>query len=363
MQTVLLVTNRRPDEAAGRAEKIASRIRLFEERGWNVELSYVPEPYVPTFPLAVANALRRVRAVDPDVVATMNNPFHMHLIGYVLKRLTSRPWLAEFRDPLSTHPDWSEGSRLQTVASWVERLTVRTADRVCWLDGIQLEDDYFERTYPDLAIDRFVKLPPTGYDKTEFEGLTPAETSGFTITYAGSFYEGWIEPFGFLEGLGRYVSTTESLDPPIQVQIYGDWEPAYDRAAQEAGVADLVETNGFVPHEAVVPHLLGADALLYVGGTDPKNRLNLPSKIWDYLGARSPILALVDPTFAVADWVRDTEVGVVANPDDPGAVAHAIETLHTGRFSYEPDPDVFDSYTRAHNADVYTDVLESLVAQ
>lgn len=363
MQTALLVTNRRPSEGAGRAEKIASRIRLFGERGWDVELSYVPEPYIPTFPIALARALRRARAVDPDAVVTMNNPFHMHLIGYAVRRLTGTPWLAEFRDPLATHPDWDADSRLQPIAARVERLTVEHADRVCWLDHIQLADDYFEAAYPDVPPARFVKLPPTGYDETKFEDVRPESYDRFTVTYAGSFYDGWIEPYGFLAGLGRYVSSAAVDEADLGVHFYGGWKPAYQNAAADAGVAGCVETHGFVPHEDVIPALVGADVLLYVGGTDPDNRLSIPSKIWDYLAARNPILALVDPDFAVADWIRSNDVGIVVHPDDTDGIRDALARLHRGEFDYDPDPSLFERYSRAHCADVFTDVLDRLVAE
>lgn len=362
MPTALLVTNRHPGEPAGRAEKIASRVRLLSERGWNVELSYVGEPYVLRFPLAVVRALRLVRSVDPDAIVTMNNPFHMHLVGYVVKTLTGLPWLAEFRDPLVAHPDSTGDSLWRSIPARVERLTVKNADLVCWFEHIQLADDYFRRTYPDLPAERFVKLPPTGFDPTRFDGVTPATHPRFTITYAGSFYEDWLEPYGFIEGFAKFANEIPDAERDrVRARFFGDWSEAYDDAAREAGVADLIETYGFVPHETLVPELMGSDALLYVGGTDPENRLSIPSKMWDYLAARTPIIGLVDPDFAAARWIRDNDVGTIAHPDDPVAVSEAIESVYSGEFRYDPDPDVFEEYSRERNADEYAALLDRVI--
>lgn len=358
MPTALLISNRYPHEDAGRAEKIATRIRLFAERGWDLEISYVSEPYVPTFPLAVARAIKRIRETDPDILISIVNPFHQHLIGYLASTVTGVSWVAEFRDPILTHPDVEEGV-LRRAASVVERVTARNADRVVWLDGIQIPEGYFQRTYPDVPSERFVKLPPMGFDAERFDAIQPESFDKFTVTYAGTFYDGWIEPYGYLDGLERYVRDSES-HPPLLTRFYGDWSDAYGEAVAKRGLDEYVSVHEFIDHERMVSILKGSDAVLYVGGTDERNRRNLPSKIWDYLGSRTPILALVDESFRVAEFVKDNDLGVVADPRDPISVARAIAALHRGGFQYNPDPSVFATYTRQRHADAYVDVLNSL---
>lgn len=192
---------------------------------------------------------------------------------------------------------------------------VRFADRVLWLDGIQMADDYFAETSPGVPASKWVKLPYIGYVEETFEDAGTAEPEGFTITYAGSFYGGWIEPYGFLAGLGRFVD--EHPDADVTARFYGDWNEDYRRAAEEHGVADRVETREFVPHEEVVPVLKGSDAVLYVGGSDPKNRRSVSSKTWDYIGCRTPILAVVDRSFEVAKLIEDAGLdGAVAEDGD-----------------------------------------------
>jgi glycosyltransferase involved in cell wall biosynthesis len=356
---VLLVSNRRPEDAGGRAEKVATRQRLLADHGWDVTVGYVTEPYVLTFPSSVWRCLRVAREADVDAVLSINNPFHLHLAGYLVARRLGVPWVAEFRDPILPRPDLESGSLLRYPAGAVERLAATRAERVLWYDGIQMPDDYFETTYPDVDPETFVKLPFMGYEKAKFYATEPERFDRFTITYAGSFYEGWIEPYGFLAGLGRY--TDRERDPDLNAQFYGDWTDDYDAAATTAGVTDLVSTHEFVPHEEIVPILKGSDAVLYVGGDDPDNARNVPSKIFDYVGARTPILAIVDPDFRVASFIEDNGLGVIARPDDPEAIADAIEQLRTGAFEYNPDPEIFDRYTREASAERIAGELDAAV--
>ena len=46
----------------------------------------------------------------------------------------------------------------------------------------------------------------------------------------------------------------------------------------------------------------------------------LSGKVFEYLAAERPILAAVPPDGAAAELIRETGAGVVAAPDDPGAL-------------------------------------------
>jgi glycosyltransferase involved in cell wall biosynthesis len=355
---VLLVTNRLPEEGGGRAEKIATRSRLLEEHGWEVVIGHVPEPYVRSFPASLARCLARAIAADVAVVNSINNPFHLHVIGYLVSRLVGTGWLAELRDPIYTHPDRDARSPLTWVAAAIEGLVVRRADGIVWFDGIQLPDEYFERNYPE-AVSRVRQLPFMGYERGRFEAAGIEEGESFTLTYAGSFYEGWIEPYDFLAGLGAFADARP--DANVEAHFYGDWEPAYAEAAREHGVEGSVIAHDPIPHAELVPILKGSDALVYIGGEDPGNARNVPSKIWDYVGARVPILAVIDPAFRAGEFIEAHGLGVVAPTGDPSAIAAALAALYDGMFAYDPDPSVFEAYTRERSAERIAAALDAVL--
>lgn len=355
-RTVLLVSNRRLDEDAGRAEKFEARARLLRGRGWNLRIGYV-EPTVGGLPGGIARCVRLAR--DADVINSVSNPPHLHVAGAVAAKVTGTPWVVEFRDPLVANPDVDPESAAGRIRRRLERFTVTNADRVVWYDGIQIPDDYFAREYPDVPPDRYRQLPPIGFEKEKFESRAAASFDRFTITYAGSFYEGWIEPYTFLEGLGRYVDS--GADAALRARFYGDWNEAYQRAAIENGVDDLVRPESFVPHEEIVRVMKGSDALLYVGGDDERNALNLPTKLYDYIGARRPIVAIVDPEFRVAEVIRTNGLGIVVAPGDAEGVRDAIDRIRSGEFEYAPDESVFDRFTRERSNEAYVETLEAAV--
>jgi len=351
-RTVLLLTNHRLDESSGHAARFKTRVGALTDRGWNVEIGFV-EP-TPTGTLGgLVRCIRKAR--QADIINSVSNPPQLHIVGALLARLTSTPWVAEFRDPLLNNPDVNPDSHAATLRRRLERYIVANADAVVWYNGIQIPDDYFETAYPDLDTSSVRKLPYIGFEADTFASIEPETYDPFTITYAGSFYEGWIEPHTFIRGLGEYVNGTSD----IRAQFYGDWSSEYDRVASNSGVTDYIETHEFVPHTEIVGILKGSDALLYIGGQDPRNARNLPTKLYDYIGARRPIIAVVDPSFRIAQLIDESGFGTVVNPGDRDGIADAIERIRNGKFDY--DPSGAENFTRERSNDAYAKTLESVV--
>lgn len=358
-RTVLLLSNQRHRAAGAGPENEHSRA-LLAERGWDVELVHVPTDSVVDLVTGTVRALVRATRSDVAVVDSHCSPPELHVAGLAVSTLAGKPWLAEFRDPLVTNVHVEPASLASYLRRLLERVVVTAADRSVWWNGIQMDDDYFERTYPGLPESTWVKIQELGFgglNAPAFESADPVSFDEFTVVYAGSFYEGWIEPYDFLEGLARY---REAGGDPLTVRFYGDWRDPYRRAAKNLGVADWVEPMDAIPHEELIGVLKGADALLYVGGTDDRNRLNVPLKLCDYVGARTPILGVVDPEFRSATLLDDHGLGVVAPPQDPDAIADAIEKLRAGAVEFDVDGEVFEWFSSERAMDRYAALLSAV---
>ncbi len=95
-----------------------------------------------------------------------------------------------------------------------------------------------------------------------------------------------------------------------------------------AGIADRIELIPYAPHRRSLELQRDSEALLLLipeaGG---RGRGVLSGKVFEYLAAGRPILAVVPPDGAAAELLRETGAGVVVAPDDVDGIAREL-TAH-----------------------------------
>lgn len=360
MKRVLMISNNRTREIGGGPEKEANK-EFLRERGWEVEIGYVSDPSISGILKEIPKLARQARSDDIDLMVTHCSPPELHALGYILKKITGEPWLAEFRDPLVTTPDVELGSVSYFQRRVLEKIVVNSADLVAWWENIQINENYFEKTYKEIPHTRFHKIPYLGIGGVEFDNFKTScskKYNKFTITYAGSFYDGWIEPYGFLEGLSEYVNRYGSED--IQVQFYGDWKKEYQQKVREEDLKDIVTTYDPVSHDQIIRVLKGSHLLLYVGGDDKRNKRNISLKMADYVAAESPILGVIDPSFRAGKFIKKEKIGIAVHPEKADRIADAIREVFMGAFEYNPDDSLKHRFDAAEAMDEYAAILEAV---
>jgi glycosyltransferase involved in cell wall biosynthesis len=91
----------------------------------------------------------------------------------------------------------------------------------------------------------------------------------------------------------------------------------------------------------------------------------LSGKVFEYLAAERPILALVPPDGAAAKLIRDAGAGIVVAPDDVEGITAALRDLHAswreGRLDYTRlSPEWRDRVSRRARVRELAQLLERL---
>jgi glycosyltransferase involved in cell wall biosynthesis len=212
-----------------------------------------------------------------------------------------------------------------------------------------------------MSESKFYKIPHLGFGGVEVEKFNDVKSKQydkFTITYAGSFYEGWIEPYEFLEGLSKYVDRHSGGD--IQAQFYGDWKEDYQQKVRKENLEDIVTTYDPVPHDEIIRILKGSDLLLYVGGNDQRNKRNISLKIADYVAAESPILGVIDRSFRAGRFIEKENIGIAAHPREADSIADAIREVSTCTFEYDADSRLKDRFDSQEAMAEYAAILNAV---
>ena len=279
----------------------------------------VPDENVSWNLTAIPAAIRIARAEGIDVVLTTSPPNSVHLVGAAVKRATGAKWVADLRDSLVAHPHRRAESiavrAKEKVDEGVARLVAHSADAItCVSEAISDE----ARRFSPRGL---VTTISNGCDFDDFAGLEYAPGPRFRITHTGSFF-GKRDPRPFLTALDE-----SGLD--VEARFLGDFRSADREWAEARGLADRLELIPYASRQRSLELQRDSDALLLlIPDAGGRGKGVLSGKVFEYLAAERPILALVPPDGAAADLIRETGAGVVAPPDDVEAIKAALGELH-----------------------------------
>jgi len=293
--------------------------------GVNPKWFLVPDVHIGWLPFALRYGEGIIRKEGIDIIFATTPVLTSLLVGYLLKKRTGRPLVLDFRDPWTQDAFATFPTRLhQKLEEKMESLVLQSADHVV-------------ATTKEMTQGLIAKYPfmrgrcetiTNGFDSSDFCGLNrSASPDRFTITYAGSLY-GLRSARHFLAALRNLVRKNRELHNNVRVVFVGRKDKEALRLVQKLQLKDVVEMTGFVAHRESLQLMMNADVLLLVMGQgeavgNGSRTVMIPGKIFEYLAARRPILALAPPG-EVSDLIRETGSGMVVPPEGIEAIEDAI---------------------------------------
>jgi|SoiMethySBSTD1v2_1073268.scaffolds.fasta_scaffold233404_2 glycosyltransferase involved in cell wall biosynthesis len=254
------------------------------------------------------------------VVLTTFPPVGTVLAGLLIHSREKVPWIADFRDPMSS------GIIARTLHSralyWLRQMEDRAIRRAsAVIANVSGVGELWRSTHPKEA--GKIHVIWNGYDtedRPQAREIPVREKR--EIVHAGSIYWGR-SPLPILQSFARLRERGEptvadakiSLIGPI-VNKYEMDPPLCERAAREGW---LNMTDGSVPKAEALRATEEADGLLLL---QPDSDLQIPAKLFEYIGIGRPVLALVPPNSAVEYVLKGAEIPNVCiyNNDPPDAV-------------------------------------------
>jgi len=295
-------------ERAGKQLQLAGRRLLVPDENVSWNLTAIPA------------AIRIARNEHIDVVLTTSPPSSVHLVGAAVKRATGARWVADLRDSVVAHPH-RDAERLLVRAKEqgehaVAKLIGRSADAIVTVsDAIAEEMRARDPRGPVVTI-------ANGSDFDDFAALEYTRSDRLRITHAGSFF-GKRDPRPFLSAVEQ-----SGLDDVV-VRFLGDFRSTDREWAEQRQLGDRLELIPYAPRRRSLELQRDSDVLLLLipeaGG---RGKGVLSGKVFEYLAAERPILAVVPPEGAAAELIRDAGAGVVVAPDDVEGMTAALRDLH-----------------------------------
>lgn len=319
----------------------------------------VPEALVAAWtPFARHRALALRRRRRFDCVVTSSPPESVHAVGLALRR-RGIPWVADVRDA------WTfESLRPRFPTALQRRLDERLERR--WLGAADVVVCVSEPAATDLRA-RGVADPlviANGWDPEtvpEVEHSTTGllDEGRVSLVYTGRFGTYGRDPRPLVEALGLLASRDAQAAARLELVIAGpltaDEERLLDTDVSPARIVRL----GSVERERALALQREADALVLIAHPTRSQLLNI--KLFEYLAARRPILALAAGTEA-GRIVEEVDAGETVRADDREAIAAAL--AHAAAGSLEPPPaDAVASYVYPAPAEGMAEAIETAIAR
>lgn len=296
--------------------------------GRYLDIAALPDRWVTWCLGGVVSGLRLIKKHHPSVIWSTYPIASAHLIGLVLHRLTGIPWVADFRDCM-TEEDYPSDRRQRRVYRWIEEATIKHSQRAVFTAPGAIA--MYRERYPAITKTRW-KLIPNGYDEKKFvrveQKVSVARTKRaadrpVVLLHSGLLYPSERDPRAFFSALARLKETGQINAAMLNVRLRATGHDDYHQEMiRNKNIDDIVSLEPPVPYEQALEEMLSVDGLLIFQAENCNQQI--PAKIYEYLRARRPIIALTDSRGDTAKLLRHLGIDSIFPLADENKIAHGF---------------------------------------
>ncbi|MDH3198046.1 MAG: hypothetical protein OEO21_07380 [Candidatus Krumholzibacteria bacterium] len=280
-------------------------------------LSY-PDFQIGWAPVVAYHVLRHVRR-HPRAVVLSSTPPHSTQLGVRLARAFVRfTWVADFRDPWTAPLRVPKGRINLSAQRAMETWVLRACDHA--IVNTPGNRAALLAAFPWLDATR-VSTVTNGFDAPDpIPPAAPADADlACDVAYFGEIYPEMLEHY--LEGVAWLVRHEPSRAP--RLHVFGKHSQPDRERVRAAGLDEHIVFMGTVPYARSVSLMRAAPSLLVLLPPGDAWRSCVPSKLYAYLFAARPVLAIA-PAGDATRVIEETGAGVSVEPGEPDAVGRGI---------------------------------------
>ncbi len=254
---------------------------------------------------ALHEAQKLIEKKEIDIVLTSSPPHSSQLIGLKLKTIYHIPWVADLRDPWT---DIYYSKQLfptflaKHIDAYYERKVLENADKIIVVS--KAIKNLFLSKSKKINPDKIIVIP-NGFDQSDFEAIPHKKNAVFTIAYTGTIAETYdLSTFAL-------ACKTSFVDRkiPFLIRFAGSSRSMVEPLLDKYGLSKFSEILPLVRHRKSIEILQKSDALLLLIPNVKENEGILTGKLFEYLGARKPIIGIGPTDGDAAEIVESCHAG------------------------------------------------------
>lgn len=237
-----------------------------------------------------------------DTVITTGPPHSLHLIGLGLKKIKGIKWIADFRDPWTSigyHDVLYLSKRTRNKHELLERQVLRRADRVITTSE-KTRNQFKEVT------GRPIHVVTNGYSGARNQKGQPP--GSFSLAHIGSLLSGR-NPLALWRALKNLVNKHEDFKEDLVIELIGLVSEEVIQSLEDNGLNPFLSVTPYLPHRDALSIQRKAQVLLLLEIDSPQTASIIPGKMFEYLAAARPILAIGPVEWEAGQRVEECESG------------------------------------------------------
>lgn len=253
-----------------------------------------------------------------DTVITTGPPHSVHLIGKELKAQLGIRWIADFRDPWTTiayHKEMLMTEQARAKHLQQELAVLNQADDI-------LVTSPSTRAEFELKTPKPVHLITNGYDVEHLPRTSLDEK--FTLAHIGSFLSDR-NPRVLWKAISEMRKENPQFRAHFQLKLIGKTSEEILAAVAEFKLADCTVNMGYVSHREALIQQRKSQVLLLVEIDSDQTKAIIPGKLFEYLAAERPILAIGPEEADFFKIIQQTNTGKIALYDQKDAIKDILQ--------------------------------------
>ncbi|MFP3867799.1 MAG: glycosyltransferase [Desulfobacteraceae bacterium] len=316
-----------------------------------------PERQIGWYKYALEAGSELLERENYDIIISTSPPVTAHIIAHKLKQKYGLPWIADLRDLWTQNHYYSFPALIKFIEQQLEIRTLAAADALVtvtppWVEELKV----LHKTKQVLCL-------TNGYDPEELVEPSHKLTPEFTITYTGILYAGKRDPSLVLEAIADLIREDKISKDNLELRFFGPPEAWLSDLINRHHLNGIVKLYGIIPREEALERQRESQLLLIVQWNHQEEKKHFPAKVFEYLAARRPIVAVGGPNGIVKELLAETQSGSFASnfTELKNIIAdYYQEFLREGKVKYHANRNI-SKYSYLSITKKYTEILNNLL--
>ncbi len=244
-----------------------------------------------------------------DWIITTGPPHSVHLIGKAIKEQTNSKWLADFRDP------WTEIDyfhRLPLTKKSLQKHKILEHAVISKADIITVVSANMLKSYK--SINPNCHIITNGYDG-EIALKNEALDSKFSLAHIG-LLNADRNPHIFWKTIRKMIAENPDFKKKLQINLIGKIADEVQKSIATYKLEKYISIIDYLPHSEMFSYLKKSQVLLLFVNDVPSAKGIVTGKVFEYLRALRPILAIAPTKGDLSNILNYTKAGKVVDFQD-----------------------------------------------